>query len=269
MGWAGIVEVADGTSDVGVPLPNTPGHLVRHRSEMSQQIIGPYWSTDAALVAVDDDFIAILADADASVTGLLDSELRALALSHVRAVASVSPAKRLSDELEIYEAVRRVTSVGAQDVPATMRHIADVAVDALSCELAVVVLADGRYELVTREGFEPQDAAARIATAVLGIAEEVDGFVCTQNAEHWAGPLSPSDRVSSWSMARLPGVEGALFVAHTGLRPRGFTTLCQRLARELASAAQTPLHVALLREFIHGVPDARRMAHESVGSGAA
>jgi len=268
-GWAGIVELTDGTSDIGVQLPASPGQVVRYSSAAPQQIVGPYWARDAALVAVDHDLIAVLADADADMTPLIDSELRALALSHVRALTAVSPAKRLSDELEVYEAVRRVTTVVAQDVPTIMRHIADSAVDALSCEVAIIVLADGRFEMVTRCGFEPRDPADRVAKSVLAIAEDVDGFICTQNAARWAGPLSSLDRIASWSMARLPSVDGALFVAHSELRPRGFTTLCQRLARELAAAAQTPLHVALLREVLHDVPEPRATTDTSVTSGAA
>ncbi|MBV9097467.1 MAG: EAL domain-containing protein, partial [Frankiaceae bacterium] len=265
-GWAGIVEVADGTADVGVPLPTTCDPIIRHSTEVAQQVVGPYWSLNAALVAVDDDIFAVLADPDRGITSLNDAELRALASAHVQALTSVTPVKRLSDELEIYEAVRKVTAVVAQDVKTTMHHIANVAVDALSCELAVVVLADGRFQLVTREQFEPRESPSRIAEAVLGLAEEADGFVCAQNAHRFAETLAPMGEVASWTMARLPTVDGALFVAHTALRPRGFTSLCQRLARELASAAQPPLHVALLREFIDEVPTPRASLDVSVSS---
>ena len=265
-GWAGIVEVAEGTPDVGVPLPTCASPVLRYAVPAPQQIVGPYWSANAAMVAVDDDIFAVLADPNDMVTALNDAELRALALAHVQALTSVTPVKRLSDELEIYEAVRKVTAVVAQDVPTTMRHIASVAVDALSCELAVVVLADGRFELVTRQGFVPHDSPARLAQAVLDLAEDVDGFVCAQNARRRTGPLSPMDEAASWTIARLPSVDGALFVAHTALRPRGFTSLCQRLARELASAAQPPLHVALLREFIDEVPTPREVTEPAAAA---
>ena len=62
-------------------------------------------------------------------------------------------------------------------------------------------------------------------------------------------------------MLSIPApVGGILVLAHTSAAPRGFTTLCQQLGRQVADAAGVVAHTAALREELRAAVDEQARA---------
>src|SRR5512132_54029 len=97
-GWAGAVEVQS-ADEPHVRLAVPGQSPVRLAGSEPVRVIGPYWSTHAALVA---------------------------------AVGDVSSSKLLADELEVVDAVRKLMQYRPETLRDTARHVAEVAGGALS-----------------------------------------------------------------------------------------------------------------------------------------
>jgi hypothetical protein len=171
------------------------------------------------------------------------------------AVAQVTPAKRLADELEELEAVQAALAVELDDVAEAMRSLGRVAAETLSCELAAVYLADGgRLEVVDR-GWQVRARRESVAAALKGVLDDGRFPYCVQDASvvPLPPPLDEEVGVRSYYLLELHGLaRGVLFVAHTDAAPRGFTLLCRRLGLRLADVASAQLAVALTREWARG-----------------
>jgi len=137
-------------------------------------------------------------------------------------------------------------------VEETMRDLALVAAEALSCEAAAVYLADGeRIEVVDR-GWELREPPERIAAALKSVLAENKFPYCVQDASvvPLPAPLDRERGIRSYYLLELTGLsKGVLFVAHTDAAPRGFTILCRRLGLRLAGVASVGLGAALTREW--------------------
>jgi hypothetical protein len=248
-GWAGLIEVStDEEGSLGDALSTRrPVRLAHGGKEL---VFGPYYAHAAAFVPVTPDVVVVFGGENEALGAASDDALQAAAALAADAVESVTPAKRLADELEELDAVRAAAAVSTGTVEETMRALALVAAEALSCETAAVYLADGdRIELVDR-GWELREPPKRVAAVLKSLA--VEGPYCVQDASVMPLP-APLDRergIRSYYLLELTGLsKGVLFVAHTDAAPRGFTVLCRRLGVRLAGVASVGLGAALTREW--------------------
>jgi hypothetical protein len=248
-GWAGLIEVStDEEGSMGDALSTRrPVRLAHGGKEL---VFGPYYAHAAAFVPVTPDVIVVFGGENEALGAATDDALQAAAALAADAVESVTPAKRLADELEELDAVRAAAAVSTGTVEEVMRALALVAAEALSCETAAVYLADGdRIELVDR-GWELREPPKRVAAVLKSLA--VEGPYCVQDASVMPLP-APLDRergIRSYYLLELTGLsKGVLFVAHTDAAPRGFTVLCRRLGVRLAGVASVGLGAALTREW--------------------
>jgi hypothetical protein len=248
-GWAGLIEVStDEEGSLGDALSTRrPVRLAHGGKEL---VFGPYYAHAAAFVPVTPDVVVVFGGENEALGAASDDALQAAAALAADAVESVTPAKRLADELEELDAVRAAAAVSVGTVEETMRALALVAAEALSCETAAVYLADGdRIELVDR-GWELREPPKRVAAVLKSLA--VEGPYCVQDASVMPLP-APLDRergIRSYYLLELTGLsKGVLFVAHTDAAPRGFTVLCRRLGVRLAGVASVGLGAALTREW--------------------
>ncbi|MDQ3431924.1 MAG: hypothetical protein M3467_06845 [Actinomycetota bacterium] len=196
---------------------------------------------------VSKDVLVVLGNPAEPLDADTPDDLRRLAGRLGASVDDVSPAKRLGDELEVLHAVRDVTTGPARDLPGTLRHVLDVAVEALSCQVGV--LRDGAGNPVTTPscvGLDPQDQ--RVVAALDDLdARSTAGQVCIQDGTEDAvvATLAGDLDLRSMLAVGIPApVRGVLVAAHTSSGPRGFTSLCQQLADHLCDAAGVVLHTA-------------------------
>ena len=215
-------------------------------------VFGPYYARAAAFVPVTSDVVVVFGGEDEALASATDDALQSAATLAADAVESVTPAKQLADELEELDAVRAAVGVPVGTVEETMRALALVAAEALSCEAAAIYLADGdRIEVVDR-GWELREPASRVAAALKSVLSESRFPYCVQDASvvPLPAPLDRERGIRSYYLLELTGLsKGVLFVAHTDAAPRGFTMLCRRLGLRLAGVASVGLGVALTREW--------------------
>ncbi|TMD30841.1 MAG: GGDEF domain-containing protein [Chloroflexi bacterium] len=244
--WAGIVDIARDRSlvsrawDAGVPL--------RLAGARPSQVAGPYHAKHAVAVPVGDRHVVVLGSQRA--IDLRDTDVLRLAAAAVDRAKGVPADKLLADELELVHALRTLMAYRPENVRDTLRHIATVAAAALSCEVALI--------RVEREG-EPVTEAIGIGPVAKGRLEPgVDPYLaaCAEAGEPSVNQASHPDvdifGIEVASYLTLPiGADpalGALALAHSIDRPRGFTSLCQRIGRAVADAAELLISQAAARE---------------------
>jgi hypothetical protein len=261
-GWAGLIEVSsDEETSLGDALrARSPLRLDKGGKEL---VFGPYYANAAAFVPVTNDVVVVFGAEEPGLSAATDEALNAAAMQAADAVESVTPAKRLADELEELEAVRTAAFIHEADVESTMRTLALLAAESLSCEVGAAYLADGdRLELVDRGwklGFDDHD----VALALKAVLEEGRFPYCVQDAGvvPLPAPLDTESGIRSYYLLELQGLaRGVIFVAHTDAAPRGFTLLCRRLGLRLADVASAQLGIALTREW--GSKEAARLHAE-------
>jgi len=250
-GWAGLIEVS---SDEEAPLAEAlatrrPVRLAHGGKEL---VFGPYYARAAAFVPVTNDVVVVFGCEDDALDGAMDDALVSAAMLAANAVESVTPAKRLADELEELEAVRAAVAVDTGDVTSVMRALGKLGAESLSCEVAAVYLADGeRLEVVDR-GWTMRASREHMAVALKQILDEGRFPYCVQDASvvPLPSPLDDESGIRSYYLLELQGIaRGVLFVAHTDAAPRGFTLLCRRLGLRFADVVSAQLGVALTREW--------------------
>ncbi len=251
-GWAGVVDVAAAQDPLLARVPDEPGGVQRFQHVEVGRVLGPYYAVGGALVRVSNDVVVVLgnpaADLSAAAT---DDALRALADALDTSVGDVAPSKRLADELEVLHAVREVTTATADDLAGTLEHVVDVAMRSLSCEVGLI--RDGAGHTSAASSWAGVDVSdPRVGAALDFLAERAaDDSVCIQDTdrEPVLAPLGREQGVRSLLAMTIPGpVGGLLVVAHTTAAPRGFTSLCQQLGRQVADAAAVIAHTATLRD---------------------
>ena len=254
-GWAGSVEVQ--TADephARMALPGTSP--VRLAGSEPMRVIGPYWSTHAALIPVGDDHVVAIGS-QASIRGS-DAELLRHSAEAVAAVGDVSSAKLLADELEVVDAVRKLMQYRPESLRDTARHVAEVAGSALSCEFAAVLMATPDGPIVERAGATREECDdPQLCSDLTRLARRMgDGPLVEQDLGDAGLAGRPSDLVSRYALAIGNGQDRAvLVVGHGAVRPRGFTSLCLRVGRSLADAAEVLLTQAAAREELRAERD--------------
>jgi hypothetical protein len=250
-GWAGLIEVTtDEEASLGEALATrSPVRLAHGGKEL---VFGPYYAQAAAFVPVTNDVVVVFGSEDAVLEGATNDALSSAATMAADAVESVTPAKRLADELEELEAVRSAIGVQADDVDSLMSALGLIAAESLSCELAAVYLAEtGRLAVVDR-GWSLQAQPDHVAAALKGVVAEARFPYCVQDASivPLPSPLDEERGIRSYYLLELHGLaRGVMLVAHTDAGPRGFTLLCRRLGLRLADVTSAQLGVALTQEW--------------------
>jgi hypothetical protein len=250
-GWAGLIEV-DAADEVSLGQALATREPVRLTHGGKELVFGPYYARAAAFVPVSNDVVVVFGCDRDELATVGDDSLKAAGMLAADAVESVSPAKRLADELEELEAVRALAAVDVSEIVETMRQLALAAAEALSCEVAAVYLADGeRLEVVDR-GWTLAATPELMISALRNVLSDGRFPYCVQDASvvPLPSPLDAEHGVRSYYVLELTGIaRGVIFLAHTDVAPRGFTLLCRRLGLRLAEVASAQLGVALTREW--------------------
>jgi hypothetical protein len=251
-GWAGIVEVSlDDEAALAEALRVERPVRLEHAGR--DLVFGPYYARAAAIVGLPPDVVVVFGAADGAVIAADDETLTAAALEAAETLVPPGPAKGLADELELLEAVRAAAGVNASTVAESMATLAGIAAEALSCELGIVYLEDGRRVAVADRGWPQPAGEDEVADALAATLARGDFPVCVQdaNAAPLPGALASVAAIRSYYLLELTGLaRGVLFVAHTDAAPRGFTLLCRQLGRRVAEVASVVLGVSLTREWI-------------------
>jgi diguanylate cyclase (GGDEF)-like protein len=273
-GWAGIVEV-DLDTDPWLAETVLSSRVQRIQTRNAVRIMGPFYARTAVVVPVDGDRIVVWGSvANAPLfAATSDADLVQLSREADEAVGAVSPAKMLADELELLHVVQSLTANLNDGFPETIRHIAATVADALSCELAVVLTGSGQFAVANR-GWAPTTDEAELHDALRREFVNIVDTICVQDA--WdvplREPLAPEMGISAYLTVPLPAaIGGFLFAAHTTIRPRGFTQLCQRIGEQIGDAAGTLLQVSSLRAALQdqlavSTDQARRDALTGLGN---
>jgi len=254
-GWAGNIEL-DSADEAYVRAAVAAGKPLCVTLEGGGRVIGPYYAGSAVIVPCDDDTIVVFGAPDRALDEGCTAQAAQVADRAAALVRDVSPAKRLADELEIVEAVRSISIVSADDVTATLRALADCAASALSCEFgaAMTFPSDDHEGAIgwADHGWSPADESL-IFDAIGSLVAHAERFplLCQDAAAAVDLPagFTREDGVSALH-ARLVGEPpvGAIFVVHAEPRVRGFTSLCQRVARGIGDGADLVVRRALAQE---------------------
>lgn len=250
-GWAGLIEVvSDDEATLAKALDAREPLRIAHGG--MELVFGPYYANAAVFVPVTNDVVVVFGGESANLEQASDESLQSAATLAAEAVESVTPAKRLADELEELEGVRAAAAVQPDDVEAAMRQIGEISAGALSCELAAVYLADGDRIVTVDAGWKFEASERDVASALRSVLDAKRFPYCVQDAAvlPLPAPLEREPGIRSYYLLELYGVaRGVLFVAHTDAAPRGFTLLCRRLGLRLGEVASAQLGVALTREW--------------------
>jgi diguanylate cyclase (GGDEF)-like protein len=272
--WAGTVEVSV-AEEPHVRLATPGASPIRLAGSEPVRVVGPYWSHNAALIPVGDDHLVVVGN-DAPIRGS-DAELLRHAAEAVAAVGDVSSAKLLADELEVVDAVRKLMQYRAEGLRDTARHVAEVAGAALSCEFAAVLIQTADGPIVERAGATAEECDdPQLCSDLMRLARRMgDEPLLEQDLEDSGIAGLSAGLVSRYALAIGDGQDRAiLVVGHGAVRPRGFTSLCLRVGRSLADAAEVLLGQAIAREQLRAERDtfarqARTDALTGVGNRAA
>jgi len=247
-GWAGVVE-ASLESEPLASAALTRGRPARVRSDEPSRVIGPYWSSHAVLVPVGGGHVVVFG-ADAPIT-TADGELLGHAAELVSTTGDIPTSKLLADELEVVHAVRTLMDYRPESVAETAEHIASVAAEAMGCDVGAVLVNRGDATIIGAGGpawAGCSDDPGLCAALTIAAQRAAGGAVLEQEIAE-DGHLGDVQLVSRYALSIGPdGSMGVLVVGHAQANPRGFTSLCQRVGRALADAAEALLSHAMARE---------------------
>ena len=254
-GWAGAVELA--IADEPHARLAAPGTSpVRLAGSEPVRVIGPYWSPYAALVPVGDEHIVAIGSR--APIRASDAELLRYAAEAAATVGDISSAKLLADELEVVDAVRKLMQYRPETLRETALHVAEVAGTALSCEFAAVLISTPNGPLVERAFATREECDdPQLCSDLLRLARRMGDQPLVEQDLEEAGVVGRlGGLVSRYALAIGDGQDRAvLVVGHGAVRPRGFTSLCLRVGRALADAAEVLLSQAAAREELRAERD--------------
>lgn len=246
-GWAGNVSV-DPAFEPWVARALDEG-LARRHSGVPFRVFGPYWATDVAAVAADDDLVVF---GGGQIKDRSDEDFRELATQAAERAQAVSEEKLSADEAEVQQALQTLTGVEPGSVEDMAIHLASVTARSLSCEFGAVLLSGPAMRLfLADEGWKPAASDEEIIAALMPLMQVArDGMYVEQDVSESPFPYRPlsfDDGLVARCVAPLGpnGNLGLLIAAHAGSAPRGFTQLCQRVAQTMAEAGEPLLTSAL------------------------
>jgi diguanylate cyclase (GGDEF)-like protein len=246
VGWAGQVRLTAGEESL-VARAWQAGRTVRQEASEPIHVAGPYHARFAAAVPVGYGHVVVFGSG-APITQL-DSELLRAAASAVDGTCGVPAEKLLADEFELVDAVRMLMNYRPTTLRDTARHVAEVTARALSCEVAAIRLDYSDEPLIEGVGFGVVGPVpGPKAESLLGVATRAAIQDIAQAATD--GPDLFGIAVASRMTVPISSghLVGALAVGHAKERPRGFTSLCQRIGRAIALSADALLAQAMAHE---------------------
>lgn len=246
-GWAGNVDLVLGQEPRAHEAVSSVAPVVVRAPE-PVQIFGPYYQREAVFVPLSADLIVVFGTSDAG-SLVSDGELlREAASSASAAIAQVSSAKRLADELELLHAVHSLAQTDAVRIREVMAHVVESAIAALSCDLGAIYVAD----LDSVEVIEHAPSGSLVADSFLPamralFSEAVALPTCVQDstADPPPSPLGALGVTSHYVLPVGAPPFGVLALMHTDARPRGFTSLCREVGLRLAQSAGPLLRSSL------------------------
>ena len=251
--WAGNIEL-DSESEGLFLAALAAGVATCVSSEAPQRVVGPYYARSAMIVPCRSDVVVVFGSATDALVGACSGDATVLAERTAAVVDDVAPAKRLADELEVLEAVRSITTLGAASLEEALALIANAAAGALSCEFGAVVTfgegAEPRLGFADR-GFSPAEPGALADLLVPFMTSAVELPLLVQDVRASADlPAGFAERGAT-SIHALPiGTPSVavLLLVHADAVPRGFTLLCRRVARAVAEASEIVIRRTLAQE---------------------
>jgi diguanylate cyclase (GGDEF)-like protein len=150
--------------------------------------------------------------------------------------------------------VRSITTISADGLAATLSAIADRAAAALSCEFGAVVAfaADGGSCIGHSDrGWMPSTAEDLAGALMPLVSKEIELPLLVQDCGCAPGVPSAlmangATSIHALSIGRPP--VAVMLMVHADAVPRGFTMLCQRVARAITDAAELVIRRALAQE---------------------
>jgi diguanylate cyclase (GGDEF)-like protein len=245
--WAGNVDLMP-TAEPHAGEAISSGRIVSVTTDAPVRLFGPYYEQSAAFVPLSPDLLVVFGGVGRA-TGDLDRQAAFVGAAEraAAAVAQISPAKRLADELELLHAVQSLAQTSAVRVDEVMQHVVASATQALSCDLGVIYLAElDALEIAEREASGIHSSVLLPAMREL-FAEATSLPACVQDSEADPPPSPLGERgvTSHYVLPVGTPVIAALALMHTRARPRGFTLLCRQVGLRLAEAAEPLLRSAL------------------------
>lgn len=204
------------------------------------RVFGPYWARRAAAVSHRQGVVVFGGD-----RLVLDPSTLARLAAHARATSArvVRPSKLEADQAEIDQARSAVAEIDEDCAEWRATRLAAVAATALGCEYAAVYLPElAPIPFMADQGWRPAASPDEVTAAILPLWHAARrGLVVEQNVSRSAWvhrPLAWDDGVVSLAATPLgaQGAAGVLVVAHTGIRPRGFTDLCAKVLQTVGEA---------------------------------
>jgi diguanylate cyclase (GGDEF)-like protein len=252
-GWAGNIELRfDDEELFRTALESGEARCIGF--EERSRIVGPYYGKSAVVVPCRSDLVVVFGSSGDALRSASRDTAWELAEQAALAVEQVPPAKRLADELEVLEAVRKITSVSAAGLEATLGHIADELAGALSCEFGAVLVFGEDTEPsigVAERGWSPGDAEAARDLLVPFASGELELPVLVQDVaavDQLPPVLAQRGATSVHALPIGAPVMGVVLMVHADPVPRGFTNLCRRVARTAAEAAEAVIRRARVHE---------------------
>ena len=234
--------------------------------EGTGRIVGPYYAGSAIIVPCSDETVVVFGDPGQALKGACTKRASELATRAAALVYDVSAAKRLADELEVLDAVQSITTLGAEDVETTLKGVAERAAQALSCEFGAAMTLPTGYEPGvigwSSHGWEPasEDLLVQAMNQLIkGATERPVLYQDAASSNDLPAGFTREEGVSAIH-ARLVGnpAVAVLAVVHAEPRLRGFTALCQRVARGICEGADVVVRRALAQERL--AADSERLA---------
>jgi len=244
-GWAGNVDLILAEDDRAREAIEQ-GEPVRVAAREPVRIFGPYYQRSAVFVPLSKDVLVVFGNVAALENGEQVAFAEAAELA-AAAIAQVSSAKRLADELELLHAVQSLAQTDAVRIHEVMKHVVESAIGALSCDLGVIYLAElDSVEIAEHEAGDPDGKTFLPAMRRL-FAEATTLPACVQDsaADPPPAPLSACGVTSHYVLPVGTPPFGVLALMHTESRPRGFTLLCREVGLRLAEGAEPLLRSAL------------------------
>lgn len=266
LGWSGIVDLPLAGEPLAARVHGSSRPARIGGSGESVRVVGPYWAKHALLVPVGAEHLVVFGG-DEPMTDP-DASLIPAAAQLVAELEQVSPAKLLTDELEVVHAIRDLMEYHPERIAETARHIAGKAAESLSCDVGAVLVRHHDQliaEVITRDWPAHLDASAIKNTLVeLFKRTEQSGAILELELQADSGDAlgQAQGLVTRFALPiGRPSSFGVLVVAHAASRARGFTNLCQRIGHTLAEAAGSLLVQAISREELEA--DRDRLAREA------
>jgi diguanylate cyclase (GGDEF)-like protein len=251
-GWAGNIEL-DCEADQLFVSALADGEARCVTFEDRGRVVGPYYAHTAMLVPCRNDVVVVFGSSTDALAGACTGEAAELAERAAAVIESVSPAKRLADELEVLEAVRAITAIGGATLEDALAQIADAAAAALSCEFGAVVLGDASAPRIgmSERGWSAGDRAAATELLMPFVTDRSALPLLVQDVRTAPSLSQRFKELGATAVHALPvgdPVVAVLVLVHADSTPRGFTHLCRRVARSVADAAEIVIRRSLAQE---------------------